>query len=193
MPVTLRPDEVRQTIARYMLADGEHLVIDLAGSHGPYIRDARTGQEYLDFYAYFASQPVGHNHPRLTDPAFRQKLAEVAIHKPANSDVYSTYMAEFVETFARVARPADMPYLFFIDGGGLAVENALKTAFDWKVRKNLAGRQGRKREPGDPPSRGFSRPHRLHPVTYQHGTRGNICIFPSSPGRGSSIPSCVSR
>ena len=144
VPVTLRPDEVRQTIARYMLADGEHLVIDLAGSHGPYIRDARTGQEYLDFYAYFASQPVGHNHPRLTDPAFREKLAEVAIHKPANSDVYSTYMAEFVETFARVARPADMPYLFFIDGGGLAVENALKTAFDWKVRKNLAAGKGEK-------------------------------------------------
>ena len=53
-------------------------------------------------------------------------------------------MAEFVETFARVARPADMPYLFFVDGGALAVENALKTAFDWKVRKNLAAGRGEK-------------------------------------------------
>ena len=29
-------------------------------------------------------------------------------------------------------------HLFFIDGGALAVENALKAAFDWKVRKNFA-------------------------------------------------------
>ena len=129
LPVTLRPDEVHQTLARYMLADGEHLVVDLAGSHGPYVRDAKTGREYLDCYAYFASQPVGHNHPQADRaPRFEPSLADIAIHKPSNSDVYTTYMAEFVETFARVARPADMPYLFFIDGGGLAVENALKTA-----------------------------------------------------------------
>jgi L-lysine 6-transaminase len=30
-----------------------------------------------------------------------------------------------------------MPHLFLVSGGALAVENALKTAFDWKVRKNL--------------------------------------------------------
>jgi L-lysine 6-transaminase len=53
-------------------------------------------------------------------------------------------MAEFVETFARIARPADMPHLFFVDGGALAVENALKTAFDWKIRKNLAAGKGEK-------------------------------------------------
>jgi L-lysine 6-transaminase len=139
---TIPPQDVHETIARHMLADGEHLVVDLSGSHGPYLRDAKTGREYLDFYAYFASQPVGHNHPKLLDPAFREQLCEVALHKPANSDVYTTYMAGFVETFARIARPADMPYLFFIDGGALAVENALKTAFDWKIRKNLAAGRG---------------------------------------------------
>jgi L-lysine 6-transaminase len=140
----IHPHDVHATIARYMLADGEHLVVDLAGSHGPYLRDAKTGREYLDFYAYFASQPVAHNHPGLTEPAFRERISEVALHKPANADVYTTYMAEFVETFARVARPADMPYLFFVDGGSLAVENALKTAFDWKVRRNLAAGKGEK-------------------------------------------------
>jgi L-lysine 6-transaminase len=127
-----------------MLADGEHLVIDLQGSHGAYLRDAATGREYVDFYAYFASQPVGHNHPKLREPEFLKRLCEVALYKPANSDVYTTYMAEFVETFARIARPADMPHLFFVDGGTLAVENALKTAFDWKIRKNLAAGKGEK-------------------------------------------------
>jgi L-lysine 6-transaminase len=144
LPVRITPDEVHRTIARHMLADGEHLVVDLQGSHGAHIRDAATGREYLDFYAYFASQPVGHNHPKLRTPEFTQRLTDVALYNPANSDVYTTYMAEFVETFARVARPPEMPHLFFVAGGTLAVENGLKVAFDWKVRKNLAAGRGEK-------------------------------------------------
>jgi L-lysine 6-transaminase len=142
--ITVEPKDVHATIGRYMLADGEHLVVDLEGSHGPYLRDAATGREYLDFYAYFASQPIGHNHPKLREPWFIERVTDAALHNPANSDVYTTYMAEFVETFARVAMPADMPHLFVIAGGTLAVENALKTAFDWKVRKNLAAGKGEK-------------------------------------------------
>jgi len=141
---TVAPKDVLAVIGKHMLADGEHLVVDLRRSHGPHIRDETTGREYLDFYSYFASQPIGHNHPKLRTPAFLKRICEVAPYKPANSDVYTTYMAEFVETFARVARPAEMPYLFFVDGGALAVENALKTAFDWKVRKNLAAERGAK-------------------------------------------------
>ena len=53
-------------------------------------------------------------------------------------------MAEFVDTFGRVAQPDYLPYAFFIEGGGLAVENSLKVAFDWKVRKNLAAGNGEK-------------------------------------------------
>jgi L-lysine 6-transaminase len=33
--------------------------------------------------------------------------------------------------------PDYFSHLFFISGGALAVENGLKTAFDWKIRKNL--------------------------------------------------------
>jgi L-lysine 6-transaminase len=144
LPVRIRPHEVHDTLARYVLADGEHLVIDLQGSHGAHIRDAVTGREYLDYYAYFASQPIGHNHPKLRTQEFVERLGEVALYNPANSDVYTTYMAEFVETFARVARPQEMSHLFFVSGGTLAVENALKVAFDWKVRKNLAAGRGAK-------------------------------------------------
>jgi L-lysine 6-transaminase len=138
----IHPRDVHATLGRYLLADGEHLVVDLQGSHGAYLRDAATGREYLDFYAYFASQPVAHNHPMLREPAFMQRIGEVAIHNPANSDVYTTAMAEFVDTFARVAMPAGMNHLFLVSGGTLAVENALKAAFDWKVRKNLAAGKG---------------------------------------------------
>jgi L-lysine 6-transaminase len=47
-------------------------------------------------------------------------------------------MASFVETFVRVLGDPVLPHLFYVDGGALAVENALKVAFDWKSRHNEA-------------------------------------------------------
>ena len=47
-------------------------------------------------------------------------------------------MARFVDTFARVLGDPALPHLFFVEGGALAVENALKVAFDWKSRWNAA-------------------------------------------------------
>lgn len=136
------PDQVIPTLQQHILADGFHVVIDLEKSQGSYIHDARTGAKILDFYSYFASLPVGHNHPRLTqDASFRRELELAAMANPANSDIYTTAYAWFVRTFAEVAKPAAFEHLFFVAGGALAVENALKTAFDWKVRKNRkAGR-----------------------------------------------------
>jgi L-lysine 6-transaminase len=90
----------------------------------------------------FASLSVGYNHPHILEN--RDRLTEAALNKPTNSDIYSTQLAEFVDTFGRVAQPDYLPYAFFIEGGGLAVENALKVAFDWKVRKNLAAGNGEK-------------------------------------------------
>jgi L-lysine 6-transaminase len=67
------------------------------------------------------------------------------MNKPANSDIYTTYMAEFVETFARVAVPPSLnKHMFFIEGGSLGIENAIKTAFDWKIRKNMQKGVGEK-------------------------------------------------
>ncbi len=133
----MKAADVHKTIGKYMLADGDEVVVDLENSHGVYMRDAVTGEEYLDFFSYFASQPIGHNHPKMRNPEFMQKLAENAVSKPSSSDFYTEPLAEFVDTFARLAMPEGMKHLFFISGGALGIENALKTAFDWKVRKNL--------------------------------------------------------
>src|SRR5205807_632174 len=69
---------------------------------------------------------------------FRDELARVALHKPANSDVYTVALARFVTTFFRVLGDPELRHLFFVEGGALAVENALKVAFDWKSRRNEA-------------------------------------------------------
>jgi L-lysine 6-transaminase len=138
------PNAVFETLGRHMLVDGFHLVMDLDKSHGSWIVDARDGRKYLDFYTFFATAPLGHNHPRLREAAFVQRLGEIAVNKPANSDIYTTAFAEWVEAFGTHAAPDYLPHLFWIDGGALAVENALKAAFDWKVRKNLAAGKGQK-------------------------------------------------
>ena len=138
-----RPDRIQSHVRQHVLADGFHVAIDLDRSGGSWIVDAVSGRRILDFYSYFATLPIGHNHPRLIgDPEFMSTLARAAVANPANSDIYSGEYAAFIETFARLAKPSAFRHLFFVAGGALAVENALKTAFDWKRRRNLAAGRG---------------------------------------------------
>jgi L-lysine 6-transaminase len=126
---------VHETLRRHQLADGFSIVLDLERSHGAWLVDAVTGTEYLDGFTCFASWPVGYNHPRLKEPEFEAELLRAARTKVSNSDLYTVEMARFVEAFATRVTPAGFPHHFWISGGALAVENALKTAFDWKARK----------------------------------------------------------
>ena len=128
---------VHEILGRHMLAVGMQLVMDLDKSHGSWIVDKRDGSEYLDLYTMYASQAVGYNHPKMLE--ISDELARVAIQKPICSDIYTVEMARFMEVFERVAIPPYLPQVFFIEGGALAVENALKAAFDWKTRLNRAG------------------------------------------------------
>ena len=127
---------------KHILIDGFKLVIDLEKSRGSRLVDAATGRSFIDFYSFYASMPVGFNHPYFDSPAVQADLLAAAKVKVANSDVYSVALATFVETFARVVGMPPLDRYFFIDGGALAVENALKAAMDWKVRKNIAAGRG---------------------------------------------------
>jgi L-lysine 6-transaminase len=138
--------DVHRTLGRHMLADGYDMVLDLEKSRGRRLWDARTGRYLLDLFSFFATLPIGLNHPKLDDEGFRAKLLRAALANPSNSDIYTTEMADFVDTFSRVGIPAYLPHAFFISGGTLGVENALKAAMDWKVRQN--GRKGYAAEKG---------------------------------------------
>jgi L-lysine 6-transaminase len=141
------PRDVHDVLRRHLLVDGFELVFDTRASCGSWFVDGRSGERYLDLYTFFASAALGANPPGLADdPEFLAVLAEVAANKPANSDVYTTHYAEFVQTFVQVLGDPALPHLFFVEGGALAVENALKTAFDWKSRRNEAA--GRSRDLG---------------------------------------------
>jgi L-lysine 6-transaminase len=132
------PADVHAVLARHILTDGFDIVLDFEKSHGVWLHDSRRGRDLLDFCSFFASNPVGFNHPRMKDREFLEVLHRVAQLKPALADLYTVEYAWFVDVFGRIAKPAHFKYLFFIEGGTLGVENALKTAFDWKVRRNRA-------------------------------------------------------
>lgn len=140
------PQNALDVLRRVMLIDGFEIVLDLEKSHGLTLIDAKSGDEYLDFYSFFASSPLGMNHPKLNTKEFREELILAAMTKPSNSDIYTLEMAKFVDTLCRLAMPEYFKHLFFVEGGTLAVENGLKAAFDWKVKKNFM--KGYKEEKG---------------------------------------------
>lgn len=133
----VQPNAVMDTLKKYMYVDGLDVVMDLEKSQGAYIYDGRHNKVYLDLFSFVASNPVGMNHPKMNNPEFIEYIGKIALNKPSNSDIYYPEMAEFVQKFFNTAVPDYFKYSFFIEGGSPAVENALKTAFDWKVRKNF--------------------------------------------------------
>src|SRR5262249_55939517 len=91
----IAPATVHATLARHMLADGYDLVLDMEKSQGRRLHDARTGRDYLDLFSFFATLPIGFNHPKTKDPAFLACLTRAALVNPTNSDIYTTDFAEF--------------------------------------------------------------------------------------------------
>lgn len=133
-----------EVLGKWILPSGMPLIWDPAKSHGPYLHCGKSGVDYLDLFSFFATRPLAFNHPKLTDPAFREKLGSLAAHKPSNCDVYTVEYAKFIDSMGRVAFGGEFEHIFVIEGGSPAVENALKTAMDWKHRRNLAAGKGPK-------------------------------------------------
>ncbi len=147
MATATTPQSVRQILARHILVDGLDIVMDLKKSHDLYVVDQRDGSAYLDFFGCYATIPLGYNHPKMVeDKEFQEELLAAALINPTNSDIYTLSYARFMEVFERVGIPSYLPHAFFIAGGALAVENALKVAMDWKVQKNF--QKGYTREVG---------------------------------------------
>jgi L-lysine 6-transaminase len=187
----INPNDVIPTLKKYMIVDGLDMVLDLHKSNGPYIYDGRYNKYFLDMFSFVASNPLGMNHPKLNNHDFIEYIGRIALNKPSNSDIYYPELAEFVDYFFKTAVPPNFKYVFFIEGGGMAVENALKTAFDWKVRKNF--KKGYAREVG----------HQvIHFKQAFHGRTGytmsltntdpnKTALYLSSTGRGSQIQSYI--
>ena len=195
-PTRIDPKSVLDSLSRHMLVDGYHVVMDMKRSRGNFIYDALHDVSILDFYSHFATCPIGYAHPKTQTPEFLEELGRAAVTKPANSDIYTEEMAEFVDTFATLAVPATHNrHLFFVEGGALANENQLKAAFDWKVRRNF--RKGWRREVGTKilhfEQAFHGRSGYTLSLTNTSDPRGRRCTSRSSTGRASSTRSSRSR
>ena len=133
--MAIKANDVRELLGKNILADGFDPILDLKESHDSWIVDKRNGEKFLDMFSMYASGCIGYNHPNILKN--KDLLMNVSLFKPTLSDIYTTEYAEFLEVFDKVAIPDYLKNTFFIEGGALAVENALKVAFDWKHRKNL--------------------------------------------------------
>jgi L-lysine 6-transaminase len=153
------PQNVQASLQKHVLADGFDLTFDMEKSKGVYIYDSKNDRTLLDFFTCFASVPLGYNHPKMVnDEEFRKNLMLAALTNPSNSDIYTTQYAQFVETFSRIGIPDYLPHAFFIAGGSLAIENALKVAMDWKVQKNFA--------------RGYTKERGFKVIHFEHAFHG---------------------
>jgi L-lysine 6-transaminase len=141
----ITPKNVPEILEKRILLDGYDIVLDLEKSKGVWLYDSSHNKKILDFFGFFATSPIGMNHSKMFEPEFLKELNRAALNKIVNSDIYTVEMAEFVDALSKTA-PDYMKYFFFVEGGALAVENGLKTAFDWKIRKNFE--KGYKKEVG---------------------------------------------
>lgn len=141
------PQKILSVLKHYMPEEGFKFVIDLEKCHDCYIYDATNKREILDLFSFFATNALGHNHPELlSDKPFIRDLLIAGIENPSNSDFYTAQYAGFLKAFGKYAMPKAFKHAFFISGGTLAVENALKVAMDWKIKKNF--QKGIKQEKG---------------------------------------------
>ena len=86
-PTVVTPQDVIAELEQHILVDGFKLVFDLARSHGSRFVDAVTGRELIDLYSFYASQPIGFNHPYFSRPEVKADLLAAAQVKVANADV----------------------------------------------------------------------------------------------------------
>ncbi len=133
----LNGSNARKLLSRYLQNDAYDLTLDLRKSKGLWLYDSQHNRKILDLFGFFATSPLGMNHPKMFDKDFLDEMKFASLNKITNSDIWTVEMAGFVEQLSKIA-PRYMTHFFFIEGGALAVENALKAAFDWKVRKNFA-------------------------------------------------------
>ena len=90
----------------------------------------RAGAILLRSTGSIPPKPNGCNHPHFNSAELLSDLLLASKFERAKADDYTPQFAAFLEAFARVIALPELPHYFFIDGGALSLENALKAAMD---------------------------------------------------------------
>ena len=114
----------------------QNIHLNPAKSHGSYLYDDNSRRSILDLYCFFSTLPLGYNHSIFSTDAFKKDLLSFGGLKPSTGRILTDLVDEFVTDFHNDVNGGIFYKYFFIHGGGLAVENALKISFDWKRHIN---------------------------------------------------------
>lgn len=123
-----RANTLYETAQQHILRDGIDFVLDPIRSQNATVINALDGKDYINFHGGYRSNALGENHPGFTAQDM-EKIARATINKQAHADIYTADQLQAIDTISTLyMRPAGFEKAFFIDGGALAVENALKIA-----------------------------------------------------------------
>jgi L-lysine 6-transaminase len=132
-------------MGRYVRYEPWPFVIDTAAGEGMFLGTV-DGQRLFDWAGYYGSKLIGHNHPRLREPAYLARLADAANNKLANPDFLTPQCLDYYRLCHGLApsamQSADLEF-YALNSGAEAVENMLKYLVSLHNRK-------RTRSPGEP-------------------------------------------
>lgn len=102
--------------------------IDFMKSHGSYVFDKNTDDEFLDMFCMFSSLPLGYNHS-IFDGSFDEKIKFISRLRMCNNLFDSDELMDFTSVLKEIGVHEN---IHFCSTGALAVESALKCAFEYK-------------------------------------------------------------
>jgi len=106
--------------------------IDFKNSHGSYLVDKDTSEEYLDFFGQYSTLTLGYNHPIFKSKKYIDEICRVAHQKITNCEVLSDESSQFDKLFREFTSKEIFSHYHYSCTGALAIEAAIKTSMDYK-------------------------------------------------------------
>lgn len=131
-------------LSRYVLADPYPFVIDLRKCEGMWLRTV-DGQEIFDWAGYYGSKLIGHNHRRMYESEYLERLIFAANNKVPNPDFLTRECLDYyrlIHEIAPVCMRNENLEAYVINSGAEAVENMMKYMIN--LHKKKIGESGRK-------------------------------------------------
>ncbi len=120
--------EMLSEMGRYVIAEPYPFALDLERCEGMWLGTA-DGQRIFDWGGVYGSKLIGHNHPRLCEPDYLQRLCRAANNKVANPDLLARECLDYyrpIHSLAPDCMKNPRLEVYVVNSGAEAVENMLK-------------------------------------------------------------------